>query len=121
MRPTQLSLFVLFVLVAPLAAQARTRTTTLGAAHSAATQALPPALVPEPECVDAAIEVAAPAPRAPQVEDAWVDVPDEPPIAEEIDRDSADIEAVRRAEEEAHVRDGAEDGSVAGKVPHETM
>jgi membrane-bound lytic murein transglycosylase D len=121
MRPTYLPFFVLIVLVAPSASQARTRTTTLsGAAHSAATQALPLALVPEPECVDAAIEVAAPAPRAPQVEWAWADVPDEPPIAEEIDRDSADIEAVRRAEEEAHVRDGAEDGSVDGKVPHET-
>jgi len=120
MPPTYLSLFVLSVLVVPSAAHARARASSLGAAHSAATQALPPAHVPEPECVVTAIEVAAPAPRAPQVEDAWADVPDEPPIAEEIDRDSADIEAVRRAEEDAHVRDGAKDASVDGQVPHET-
>ncbi|WP_242356221.1 MULTISPECIES: lytic transglycosylase domain-containing protein [Anaeromyxobacter] len=120
MRPTRLSLFVLSVLAAPLASEARaSRSAALSAAHSAATQVLPPASVPEPEVVETALELAAPAPRAPQIE-AWADVPDEPPIAEEIDRDSADIEAVRRAEEEAHVRDGAKDAAVEGKVPHET-
>ncbi|WP_242346368.1 lytic transglycosylase domain-containing protein [Anaeromyxobacter terrae] len=121
MRPTRLSLIVLSVLAAPVAAEARSsRVATLSAAQSAATQALPPASVPEPEVVDAALELTAPAPRAPQVEDRWADVPDEPPIAEEIDRDSADIEAVRRAEEAAHVRDGAKEAAVDGKVPHET-
>jgi membrane-bound lytic murein transglycosylase D len=46
-------------------------------------------------------------------EAAPADAPDEPAIAEEIDRDSAEIEAVRRAEEAAHVGDEAEK-AVAG-------
>jgi membrane-bound lytic murein transglycosylase D len=120
MRPTHLSYVVLFVLIVPTAVQARARASTLSAAHSAATQALPPALVPEPELIEDTFEVAAPEPRAPQVEDAWAYVPDDQPIAEEIDRDSAEIEAVRRAEEEAHVREGAKDAAVDGQVPHET-
>jgi membrane-bound lytic murein transglycosylase D len=72
------------------------------------TQALEPAAVPDPALVPPDKIAVAPAPQNVAIEEAWADVPDEPPIAEEIDKDSADIEAVRKAEQQSHVQVGAE-------------
>jgi membrane-bound lytic murein transglycosylase D len=74
------------------------------AAQRAATQALPPAAVPEPALVPAGI--AAPADPRPVAERALeaelasaADAPDDPAMAEEIDKDSAELEDMRKAEE----------------------
>lgn len=83
--------------------------------------AIPPAIVPAPTLVPAGIEVRRPTPsvdRALQEADivaAPADAPDEPKVAEEIDRESAELEEMRAAEEASHV---SEEGA-STVVPHE--
>lgn len=90
---------------------------TVGAAAAeAAAQALPPAEVPEPALVP---PPATPAPKRAFVDEVLattVDAPDEPAIAEEIQAESAELDAVRKAEEAAKVRQapGAKPGSAQG-------
>jgi membrane-bound lytic murein transglycosylase D len=111
MRPIPATLPVLCILGLglPAAAQGPAK----AAAASAATQALPPAEPPA-----AALVPSAPAPAAADpvataerlLEDeellaASPDVPDEPAAAEEIDKESAELEEVRKAEEESHVQE----------------
>jgi peptidoglycan lytic transglycosylase D len=117
LRPT--TAFLLFIclasLAAPVLAQAPAQA---AAAQRATTQAIPPAAVPEPALVPAAI--AAPADPRPVAERALeaelasaADAPDDPAMAEEIDKDSAELEDMRKAEEASKVQE--EPGNV---VPH---
>jgi peptidoglycan lytic transglycosylase D len=119
MRPTTAFLLTISVLslAAPALAQAPAQA---AAAQRAATQALPPAAVPEPELVPAAI--AAPADPRPVAERALeaelasaADAPDDPAMAEEIDKDSAELEDMRKAEEASKVQEEA--GNVAPHAP----
>jgi membrane-bound lytic murein transglycosylase D len=77
--------------------------------------ALPPADLPAAKLVPATVADEAPQPVAEQLlsdEDLAVaspDTPDEPAIAEEIDKESAELEDLRRAEEESHVQDKSEE------------
>jgi membrane-bound lytic murein transglycosylase D len=114
------SFAALALLATPAAGMART--SPQQAAHAVAVQALPPADVPAAEVIPPEPSVAAPAPHVARIriEDSFPDAPDEPPIAEEIDKDSAEIEAVRRAEEDAHVRDATKDAAADGVVGRET-
>jgi len=99
-----------------LPAAARTSSSPASQMEASALQALPPAEVPEAQLVPPAPSAPAPAPNAPTAFDdedlqaRMQDAPDEPAIAEEIDKDSADIEAVRQAEEAAAVPDDATEG-----------
>ncbi len=108
MRPTPAILLSVF-LFSPLAqAQASVR----AAAVATAAQALPPANVPEPTLVSAGIELSGPTPtadRALQDDDAdapSADTPDDPAMADEIDKESAELEQLRQAEEATHPEDG---------------
>ncbi len=88
-------------------------------APSPAAPAIPPAAVPAPSLLPAGIEArqASSVERALREADivtAPADIPDEPKVAEEIDRESAELEEMRAAEEASHVQ---EDGSAV--VPHE--
>jgi membrane-bound lytic murein transglycosylase D len=99
--------------LAPAAAEAAR--SSAPQAVASALQALPPAEVPAAEVVPAGPSAPAPAPNATAFDDEdllarWQDAPDEPAIAEEIDKDSAEIEAVRQAEEAAAVPDDATAG-----------
>jgi membrane-bound lytic murein transglycosylase D len=112
MRPirTPFTLTALLALAAPAAAQAPS---TAAAAAAATTHALPPAEPPEAKLVAAT----PPAPQlgpvplvqrllaAEELLAAPADVPDDPAVADEIDSESADLEDLRRAEEESHVAD----------------
>lgn len=111
MRPIPATLFLLCVvsLGVPAAAQGPA---SKAAAVSAATQALPAAEPPAAKLVPST--AAAPedpvATAARLIEDeellaASPDVPDEPAVAEEIDKESAELEDLRRAEEESHVQE----------------
>ncbi len=81
-----------------------------------AAQALPPAAVPEAKLVPSGA-AAIPQPATDRLLDdealgeADEDVPDEPAIAEEIDKESAELEAMRQAEEASKVQEEA------GKAP----
>jgi membrane-bound lytic murein transglycosylase D len=109
MRPTTpplRRLVPLIVLLSSMVARADARMAAGLAAEQAlpetaglAEQAIPPARVPDAALVPPPPVSAPLTPRAARVEEAWADVPDEPPIAAEIDKDSADIEAMRKAEE----------------------
>jgi membrane-bound lytic murein transglycosylase D len=97
--------------VAPARAQAPS---VSAAADSAATQALPPAdppaakLVPAtPAAPDATVPTSQRLLANDQLLTASADVPDDPDQAEEIDKESAELEDLRRAEEESHVQDRA--------------
>jgi len=107
MRPTTANLLTvsLLSLAAPALAQAPTQA---AAAASASAQALPPAPVPEPVLVSDGIEMGRPTPtaeRALEAEAPPADVPDDPAMAEEIDKESAELEEMRQAEEASHVQD----------------
>jgi membrane-bound lytic murein transglycosylase D len=113
MRPTTaflLSIFALSLAVPTLAtAQGPAQAS---AAQRAATQALPPAAVPEPALVPAGIVPAAdPRPVAERALEAELasaaDAPDDPAMAEEIDKDSAELEDMRKAEEDSKVQEEA--------------
>lgn len=122
MRPTTANLFPLTVplfllsLGAPARAQAPQHA---AAARSATTQALVPAAVPEPSLVPAGITVADPRPIAERALEAEIasaaDAPDDPAMADEIDKDSAELEDMRKAEEASKVLEGP--GKVAPHAP----
>ncbi len=100
-------------LASPALAQASSAS---AAAASAASQALPPAEVPEAKLVPAGTAALHEPATSSLLDDealekAPVDVPDEPAIAEEIDKESAELEAMRQAEEASKVQDQA------GKAP----
>jgi membrane-bound lytic murein transglycosylase D len=109
MRPIRATVPLLFVLLAaPASGQGPA---SASAAASAATQALPSAEPPAAKLVPAA---AAPEDPVATVERLLeegdllavpADVPDEPAVAEEIDKESAELEDLRRAEEESHVQE----------------
>jgi membrane-bound lytic murein transglycosylase D len=108
MRPTTTPLPLLLVILPSLAVASVPRE---------AEEALPPAVVPEAQPVGSASGPLPPVPTALILDDGEVaegDAPDEPAIVEEIDKDSAEIEAVRQAEEAAHVSEGAERGPAGG-------
>src|SRR6266511_3176311 len=108
MRPTSttLSLLAIVALAAPAVAQGPA---SRAAAASAATQALPLAEPPAAKIVPAS--AGGPVSTAERLladEDllaASADVPDEPAVAEEIDKESAELEDLRRAEEASHVQE----------------
>jgi len=81
----------------------------LARAPRLADEALAPAVVRAPRPVGPAVKppIPVPLPTAPDEDElvADADAPDEPAIAQEIDEDSAEIEAMRQAEEAAHVSD----------------
>jgi membrane-bound lytic murein transglycosylase D len=85
-------------------------------------RALPAALVSDVMPVGSALRLPRPVPSASVAasdDDTLgdADAPDEPAISEEIEKDSAEIEAVRQAEEAAHVRDGADQAEPgAGRI-----
>jgi membrane-bound lytic murein transglycosylase D len=118
MRPTRspFTLTALLALAAPAFAQAPQ---AISASAAATTQALPPAEPPTATLVPATPAKDLPVPIVQRIladEEllaASADVPDDPAVAEEIDSESADLEDLRRAEEESHVQD---QGPVA---PHE--
>jgi len=109
MRPTLTPMIPLLVALFPALANASS------APHL--DRALPAALPTEALPVGPALRAERPVPSAPvpAVDDDHLgeaDAPDEPAITEEIEKDSAEIEAVRQAEEEAHVGDAvAEQGT----------
>jgi membrane-bound lytic murein transglycosylase D len=115
MRTTSLSFLVPIVLLASAhgAGAAPMGAPDVDAAVNVATQALEPASVPSAALVPPASAAAVAAQKV-AIEESWADVPDEPPIAEEIDKDSADIEAVRRAEQQSHVQ--VEAGAAKGEA-----
>jgi membrane-bound lytic murein transglycosylase D len=94
----------LLILAAPAAALANPF-----AAQSFAAQALPPAELPTATLVPSGIPAEERVPTADRVladEEALAaspDAPDDPAVAEEIDKESAELEDLRRAEEESHV------------------
>jgi membrane-bound lytic murein transglycosylase D len=113
MRPIRspVTLTALLALAAPAFAQAPQAASTTA---SATTGALPPAELPAATLVPAAPSKDRPV--VPVVERmlnddellaASADVPDDPAVADEIDSESADLEDLRRAEEESHVQDQA--------------
>jgi membrane-bound lytic murein transglycosylase D len=119
MRPTTAILLSisLWSLGVPALAQAPAQA---AAAQRAATQAIPPGAVPEPELVPSSI--AAPADPRPVAERALeaeiasaADAPDDPAMAEEIDKDSAELEDMRKAEEASKVQE--EPGTALQHVP----
>jgi membrane-bound lytic murein transglycosylase D len=119
MRPTTAILLPFFVLslAAPALAQAPAQA---AATASAAAQALPPAKVPDLVLVPAGQgRLEAPMPIAERaIEGDWVaappeDAPDDPATAEEIDKESAELEEMRKAEEDSHV-----DEAAAAVAPH---
>jgi membrane-bound lytic murein transglycosylase D len=118
MRPIPTTLSVLCMsLLAPVALAQGSAAST--AAGFVASQALRPAEVPQPALV-------APEDAPDEAESALDDVlaldaDDEPAIAEEIEHDSQELEDLREAEEQAHVRDapgaGAEGGGLLPELP----
>ena len=111
MRPTSttLSLLSLLSLTAPAVAQGPAAAAVT--APAAAVQALPPAEPPPAKIVPASVAAQEPVSTAERLladEDllaASADVPDEPAVADEIDKESAELEDLRRAEEESHVQE----------------
>jgi membrane-bound lytic murein transglycosylase D len=110
MRPnrTTLPLLSFLALAAPAVAQGPA---AVSAAASAAAQALPPAELPAAKLVPSSVVPQEPVPTADRLladEEllaASADVPDEPAVAEEIDKESAELEDLRRAEEASHVQE----------------
>ncbi len=123
MRPTTAILLAVSLSLPPASALAQRPAPANAAAASATTQALPPAKVPEPQFVSAGIELSGPTPIAERVvrelhgdESGEVappaDTPDDPAVGAEIDKDSAEIEEMRQAEEAARPDEGG------ATVPH---
>src|SRR5690242_10398307 len=109
MRPTSLSAFLSLAALLGMPAAGDALSVVGGsepqdAAADVAEQALAPAPVPDPTLVPPATAAATTEVPLAKLEEEWADVPDEPAIAEEVDKDSADMEAVRKAEEAAHVQ-----------------
>ncbi len=104
MRPTPFPLLCVLALAAPAVAQT-------SAAVPADPQALPPAELPQAKLVASAVAPETPVPTVERLlaDEALLaaspDVPDEPAVAEEIDKESAELEDLRRAEEASHVQD----------------
>jgi membrane-bound lytic murein transglycosylase D len=119
MRPTS-STILLSMSMLSLGAPALAQAPAHAAAVSAAAQALPPAAVPEPSLVEAGIEVTRPTPTAERALEAELvagaDAPDDPATAEEIDKESAELEEMRQAEEASQVQ---EDGDASRHVSGE--
>ncbi|HEX9306429.1 MAG TPA: LysM peptidoglycan-binding domain-containing protein [Anaeromyxobacter sp.] len=109
MRPNRTTLPVLTALLLAVPARAQAPATA-AAAVTATTHALPPADPPAAKLVPAA-PASGPVPTVARLladEEllaASPDVPDDPAVAEEIDSESAELEDLRRAEEESHVQD----------------
>ncbi|HYG66163.1 MAG TPA: LysM peptidoglycan-binding domain-containing protein [Anaeromyxobacteraceae bacterium] len=110
--PTILSLPLL--LLAPATFADPSARSARSAAANAATGAIPPREVPAFEAVpmDAPpVELESSALSPEELDAAYLaaegDAPDEPEIAEEIEKDSAELEAVLEAEEATHVRDAS--------------
>jgi membrane-bound lytic murein transglycosylase D len=108
MRPTTAILLILSLSTPASALAQRPAPASVAAA---AAQALPPARVPEPTFVSAGIELSGPTPTAERVlqgedeADAVAppeDTPDDPAMADEIDKESAELEEMRQAEEATH-------------------
>ena len=82
-------------------------------AKTAAVQALPPAELPEAKLVPAMPSPREPIPTVQRMLEVAellatpADVPDDPAVADEIDSESAELEELRRAEEQSHVADHA--------------
>ena len=123
-RPTPAILLAVSLLFLSAPARAQ-RPAPASAATSATTQALPPATVPEPTFVSAGIELSGPTPIAERVlrgaddGDAGappVDTPDDPAVGVEIDKESAEMEEMRQAEEASHP---ADDGKTVPHAPGE--
>jgi membrane-bound lytic murein transglycosylase D len=117
MRPTtQIPLsFLLLSLVAPTLAYPQ------ATAVSVAGQALAPAKVPDPEIVPSTFGFATLRPTTERALEADLfappaDAPDDPAMAEEIDKESAELEEMRQAEEESHVADDAVATSGEGRI-----
>ncbi len=119
MRPIS-STFLLSISMLSLGAPALAQAPAHSAAVSAAAQAIPPAVIPEPSLVDAGIQpyrATATAERALEADlVAGTDAPDDPAMAEEIDKESAELEEMRQAEEDSQVQ---EDGDVSPHVSGE--
>jgi peptidoglycan lytic transglycosylase D len=106
--PATFSLLSSLVLLAPALARGATVMTQA---------ALPLADLPAAKLVPAAAAAVPPQPVAEQLlaDDELVaspDTPDEPAVKEEIDKESAELEDLRRAEEESHVADKSTEASV---------
>ena len=110
MRPIRIpaALFSILTLAAPAAGQAPQ---TASATQSAATSALPLADPPEAKLVPATPRNDEPVPTVQrllansELLAAPAEIPDDPAVADEIDSESAELEDLRRAEEESHVQD----------------
>ena len=104
MRPNPFPLLCLLALAGPAVAQD-------SAPVLADPQALPPAELPTAKLVPSAIAPEGPVPTVERLlaDEALLaaspDVPDEPAVAEEIDKESAELEDLRRAEEASHVQE----------------
>jgi membrane-bound lytic murein transglycosylase D len=90
-------------------------------AVSAVGQALAPAKVPEAQIVNPMFGFATlrPAPDRAIEDDLFappLDAPDDPAMAEEIDKESAELEEMRQAEEESHVADEAVAAGGEGRI-----
>jgi membrane-bound lytic murein transglycosylase D len=118
MRPTTAILLSFFVLTAAAPALARAQA---AAAVSAVGQALAPANVPEAQIVNPMFGFATLRPMNERATEADLfappaDAPDDPAMAEEIDKESAELEEMRQAEEESHVADEAVATSGEGRI-----
>jgi membrane-bound lytic murein transglycosylase D len=111
MRPTSFLPVLLSVFAPPALAGV-----PASEAAAAAAQALPPAELPEARLLPMGATPRTPAPSLAADLDELVsaDAPDEAEIAEEIEKDSAEIEAVREAEEASHVREAPEGAPSGG-------
>jgi membrane-bound lytic murein transglycosylase D len=121
MRPITAIVLSFFVVAAAAPTFAQTPAQA-AAATSATAQALPPAKVPDLAIVPASsvLGVTPVAERA--IQGDWVaappeDVPDDPVMAEEIEQESAELEDMRKAEEESHVDEAA--AKIAPHAPGE--
>jgi membrane-bound lytic murein transglycosylase D len=123
MRPIRIpaALLSILTLAAPAAAQAP-QAQAPSADASAPAGALPLAEPPDAKLVPATARKDEPVPTVQrllantELLAAPADVPDDPAVAEEIDSESAELEDLRRAEEESHVQ---EHGPVAPHHPGE--
>jgi membrane-bound lytic murein transglycosylase D len=109
MRPNASTFLALLTFLPAPAALAGAPTDEAAAAEAAAVeaQALPPAPLPDPALVSVGARPGAPERAALEEEIVLGDAPDEPEIVQKIEQDSADLEAVRQAEERTHVDETA--------------
>ncbi len=119
MRPTT-AIFLSLSMLSPGAPALAQGPAQAAAAQRTATGALPLAAVPEPVLVPAAIAAQAdPRPVAERALEAELasatDAPDDPAMAEEIDKESAELEDMRKAEEDSKVQEDS--GKAMRHVP----